>query len=100
MNTAGVEPVAESMKSPVGKKADKDNGQAILLGYVDGFTMDSVYIDGKDYMMAKYIEFYSSKGTPVTKEKIKKGLKVKYVLNPSNEVEIIQLAITNDDEYF
>ncbi len=70
----------------------------IITGFVEGFTMDSLYIDGKDYVMSKGIEYFSSVGNPVTKAIIKRGCRIKYVLSPSKEVEIIQMERGQDDD--
>jgi hypothetical protein len=72
--------------------------QGIITGFVDGFTMDSLYIDGTNYVLAKGIEYYSSKGNPVTKAIIKRGCRIKYVLSPAKEVEIIQMEPGQDDD--
>jgi hypothetical protein len=70
----------------------------ILTGAVEGFTMDRVYIDGMDYALSKNIEYYSSRGEPVTTVMIKRGSRVKYVLGPSRAVEVIQLEKEPDDD--
>ncbi len=70
----------------------------ILTGAVEGFTMDRVYIDGMDYALSKNIEYYSSRGEPVTTVMIKRGSRVKYVLGPSRAVEVIQLEKEPVDE--
>ncbi|MFA6009880.1 MAG: hypothetical protein WC799_07840 [Desulfobacteraceae bacterium] len=70
----------------------------IITGFVEGFTMDSLYIDGTDYVMSKSIEYYSSIGNPVTKAIIKRGCRIKYVLSPTKEVEIIQVERGQDDD--
>lgn len=93
------------------KSADKQNAaettklhdirlsqQSIITGYVEGFTMDRLYIDGTDYVLSNGIEYYSSTGKPVTKAIIKRGSRIKYVLNPENEVEIIQMERGQDDD--
>lgn len=72
--------------------------QCIITGFVEGFTMDSLYIDGTDYVFSNSIEYYSSIGNPVTKAIIKRGSRIKYVLNPAKEVEIIQMERGQDDD--
>lgn len=71
---------------------------AILTGFVEGFTMDRLYIDGADYVLARGIEYYSSFGNPVTKAIIKRGCRIKYVLSSVKEVEIIQMERGQDDD--
>lgn len=72
--------------------------KGIITGFVEGFTMDSLYIDGTDYVMSKGIEYYSSIGNPATKAIIKRGCRIKYVLSPAKEVEIIQVERGQDDD--
>ncbi len=64
---------------------------SIRLGLVEGFTMDRVYIDGMAYPLSKNIEYFSSLGEPIRQPWVKQGCRVKYVLGPEREVEIIQV---------
>lgn len=70
----------------------------ILIGSVEGFTMDRVYIDGVVYVLSKNIEYYSSRGEPIRRAWIKQGSRVKYALGPERTIEIMQLARDEDDE--
>lgn len=70
----------------------------VLTGFVDGFTMDRLYIDGTDYALSKNVECYSSQGQPLAKEKIKRGCRIKYLLNSRQEVEIMQPEPGQDND--
>ncbi len=70
----------------------------IQTGAVEGFTMDRVYIEGQDYVLSKDIQYYSSRGQSVTRESIKRGCRIKFVLNPKLEIEIMQPEPGQDND--
>ncbi|GAB6095085.1 hypothetical protein JCM14469_13370 [Desulfatiferula olefinivorans] len=59
-------------------------------GPFEGFTLEKVYIDDAGHRLSKDIRFYSSQGDEISKDKIRMGCRVKFVLDRNREVVVMQ----------